>query len=54
MTKYEVCIVESRDLIFEVEADSEDEAAQMAHELDTTEAVRDQFRERTLEWTEKL
>lgn len=47
---FEVCIVESRDLIFSVEADSVDEAELIANDMDASEAIRDQFRERTLEW----
>jgi hypothetical protein len=54
MAKFEVCIVESRDLVFEVEADSADEAAAIADDMDATEAVRDSFRSRELDWTEKV
>lgn len=53
MAKFEVCIVESRELVFEVEADSADEAASIADDMDTSDAVRDSFRERTHEWTEE-
>jgi hypothetical protein len=48
---YTVAIAESRDLVFHVEADSEDEATQLAEDMEAGEAVRDSFRERTHEWT---
>lgn len=54
MPRFEVSIVESRDLVFEVEAESADEAADIANDLDTSEAVRDSFRERTLDGVEPL
>lgn len=54
MPKFEVCIVESRDLVFEVEAETADEAASIANDMDTTDAVRDSFRERIIEWTEEV
>jgi hypothetical protein len=52
--RFEVCIVESRDLVFEVEAETEDEAAGIADDMDATEAVRDSFRSREHEWTNRL
>lgn len=52
MARFEVCIVESRDLIFEVEAKDADEAFEIANDLDASEAVRDSFRERTRDWVE--
>jgi hypothetical protein len=55
MTKrYEVQIVESRDLVFEVEAESEDEAFDLARELDSSEAVRDSYRGREDDWAREL
>lgn len=54
MARFEVLIVESRDLIFEVEADNEDEATQLANDMDAGEAVKDSFRERVHEWTNEL
>ena len=54
MSKFEVQIVESRDLVFEVEADSEDEAQSIALEMDATEAVRDCFRSRETDWAKEL
>lgn len=52
--KFEVYIVESRDLVFEVEAETEDEANAIAEGLDAGDAVRDSFRSREHEWTAKL
>lgn len=54
MPLFEVQIVESRDLVFEVEADSSDEAASLAMELDASEAVRDSFRERSHDWVQRI
>jgi hypothetical protein len=54
MTKYEVQIVESRDLVFEVEAETEEEAAELASEMDAADAVRDSFRDRSLDWVATL
>lgn len=54
MARFEVCIVESRDLVFEVEASTAEEASAIALDLDTTDAARDSFRERTLDWSESL
>jgi hypothetical protein len=51
MKRFTIQIVESRDLIFHIEADSEEEAAEIANEMDTTEAVRDGFRSREHDWT---
>jgi hypothetical protein len=51
MPKFEVQIVESRDLIFEVEAETADEAAELAKDMESDEAVRDSFRERTIDWS---
>jgi hypothetical protein len=53
MAKFEVQIVESRDLVFEVEADNEEEAYDLAMDLDSTEAVRDSFRSRERDWAAK-
>lgn len=52
MARFEVCIVESRELIFEVEAEDADHAFEIANDLDTNEAIRDSFRERTRDWVE--
>jgi hypothetical protein len=54
MPKFEVCIVESRDLIFEVEAENAEEAAELANEMEANDAVRDSFRERTLDWAQPV
>jgi hypothetical protein len=54
MPKFEVCIVESRDLIFEVEAEDADEAFEIANDMEANEAVRDSFRERTRDWVEPV
>jgi hypothetical protein len=54
MAKYEVQIVESRDLVFEVEADSDDEAQELAMEMDSSDAIRDSYRDRAHDWTAKL
>lgn len=52
MIKFEVCIVESRELVFVVEAKDDVEAYYIADEMNTQDAVRDSFRERTFEWVE--
>lgn len=52
MPRFEVCIIESRELVFVVEADTNDEAFDIAADMDTPDAVRDSFRERTREWVE--
>jgi hypothetical protein len=49
--RFEVQITESRDLIYEVEAETADEAAEIAKDMDSDEAVRDTFRERQIDWT---
>jgi hypothetical protein len=54
MPRFEVQIVESRDLVFEVEADSEAEAADLANDMDASAAVRDSFRSREHDWTVQL
>jgi HSP90 family molecular chaperone len=54
MPKFEVQITESRDLIYEVEAETADEAAELAKDMDSDEAVRDTFRERQIDWTMPL
>jgi hypothetical protein len=51
MPMFEVQIVESRDLVFRVEADTEEQATEIANDLEASEAVRDSFRERTHDWT---
>lgn len=52
MKQFEICIVESRDLVFEVEAANAEEAATIAYDMGGDEAVRDSFRERIIEWAE--
>lgn len=42
----------ARLLIFEVEADSKEEAAQIADDMESCDAIRDSFRERILDWVE--
>jgi hypothetical protein len=49
--KFEVQITESRDLLYEVEAETADEAAEIAKDMESDEAVRDTFRERQIDWT---
>jgi hypothetical protein len=51
MPKFEVQITESRDLLYEVEAETADEAAEIAKDMESDEAVRDTFRERQIDWT---
>ena len=51
MPRYEVQLVESRDLVFEVDADNPEEAAEIAMDLDACDAKRDSFRSRELDWT---
>lgn len=53
MAKFEVCITESRDLVFEVEAKDADEAFEIANDMESCDAIRDSFRERQLDWTAK-
>jgi len=48
--KYDICIVESRDLRFEVEADSMEDAMNIAMDMETYEAVSDCYRQREHEW----
>ncbi len=50
--KYQICIVESRDLIFEVEADSQEDAEEIA--MESEDFITDSFRERVLDWAVKL
>lgn len=52
--KFQVCITESVDLVFEVDAESWDEAMSTAMELDSTEAGHTCFKKRNHEWTVKL
>jgi len=54
MPRFEVQIVESRDLVFEVEADTAAEAEEIANDLDSSEVVRDSFRSRELDWSASL
>jgi hypothetical protein len=49
--RFEVQITESRDLLYEVEAETADEAAEIAKDMESDEAVRDTFRERQIDWT---
>jgi hypothetical protein len=51
MARFEVQITESRDLIYEVEAETADEAAEIAKDMESDEAVRDTFRERQIDWS---
>lgn len=48
--RHQVMIVEQRELLFEVEADSPEQAQEIAMDMDATEAVRDSFRERNHDW----
>ena len=54
MAKWEVQIVESRDLVFEVDAASADEAFEIATELDASDATRDSFRSRERDWEQRM
>lgn len=54
MPLFEVCIVESREYVFEVEAEDESEAESIANDLEVDDAKRDQFRQREHDWTTKL
>lgn len=51
MAKYEVQIVESRDLVFEVDADNPEAAQEIAMDMDASEALRDSYRSREHDWT---
>jgi len=53
MARFEVQIVESRDLVFIVEADSEEAALAFAMDMDSDEAARDCFRSREHDWIER-
>jgi hypothetical protein len=54
MARFEVQIVESRDLVFVVDADTPEAAAELANDLDASEALRDSFRSRELDWAEPV
>lgn len=54
MPMFQVCVVETREYIHEIEAEDADEAAAIALDEDTDAAVRDSFRERTVDWTDPL
>jgi hypothetical protein len=54
MPRFAVTIVEARELIYEIEAEDAAEAEQIAMDEDTTEAVRDSFRERWCDGVDEL
>lgn len=51
MAKFTVQLVESRDIVYHVEADNADEAQQIAMDMETDDAVRDGYRSREHDWT---
>lgn len=54
MPKFRVCVVESRDYIFEIEADTQAEAEDAARDTDVSESTSDSFRENVVDWCEKI
>lgn len=54
MPKYEVALKETREHIVIVEADSEEEAKEIAMEEGVENSVRDQFDELVFHWAKKV
>lgn len=54
MPKFEVCLIETREYFFEVEAEDEAEAESIAADLDPEESNRDTFRELSFDWVRKI
>lgn len=52
MAKFLVCILETREYFFEIEADDAEEAGEIAKEEDTNHAIRDQHHESVVNWSE--
>lgn len=54
MPRFRVSVVESRDVLYEIDADSKEEAEEIAKEMTADESVSDQFRESYVDWSERL
>lgn len=54
MPKFRVCLVESIEYVFEVEAFNADEAHNLAEDLEAEDAVSQQFFSREHRWTDEL
>lgn len=52
--RYRVCVVETREYFYEVEAFDADDAKDIAMDLDVDDSVSDAFRERTVDWAERI
>lgn len=54
MPKFRVCVVESREYIFEFEAADAAEAEDIAKYEDTDLSITDAFRESVVDWVEEI
>lgn len=50
MARFEICVIETREHFFEIEADLVEEAEIIAADLDTGESLSDAFREQQVDW----
>lgn len=54
MPKFEVCVIETREHFFEIEAADAEDAETTANDLDTGMSLRDAFREQQVDWVRPL
>ncbi|MEQ6332939.1 hypothetical protein [Sphingobium sp. MK2] len=54
MPKFEVCVIETREHFFEIEAEDAEDAEAFATDLDTGTSLRDAFREQQVDWVRPL
>lgn len=54
MPKFEVCVIETREHFFEIEAADAEDAEVVATDLDTGMSLRDAFREQQVDWVRPM
>lgn len=54
MPKFEICVIETREHFFEIEAEDAEEAEFIAADLDTGQSLRDAFREQQVDWVKEI
>lgn len=54
MPKFKVCVIESREYFYEIEAASQEDAEEIAKDLDTEQSISDTFREAIVDYVEEI
>lgn len=54
MPKFRVCVLETRELVFEIEAADVTEAEEVAKFSDLLASIADQHHETTINWSEEI